>query len=192
MAEHDELLKSMESIRGVQAVFLMAEETRFQLLEVETNAEKRAFMGLGKCYNSGVREVLRCPVVVTTITNVDFDWGCQAHMVLKKDDVVVGEEVQDPKRIGELEKRDNVWFLHRNFVIYKDRVDFPKDLVKNKCCFDLPALTLYDEYPQLRQLAEHLICFPSTVGDIFLKNTYYGGIDEQGTGTVLFGFKLKE
>jgi hypothetical protein len=192
MAKLDELLESMKSIKGLQVVFLMAEEVKFQLLEVETDAEKRAFMGLGMCYNSGVREVLRRPIVLAVITNMDFDWGCQAHMVLKKDDVVVGEEVLESKRIEELEKRDNILFLHKNFVIYKDKVNFPTDLVENKCCFDLPALTLYDEYPQLRQFGDHIVCFPSSVGDIFLKKAYYGGVDERGMGTALFGFKLKE
>ena len=127
--------------RGIDAVFLLEEEDRVKLLDVEIAAEKKAFMGLGMCYNSGIRDVLRCPLVFVCITNMNFEWGCEAHMVLKKDDIIVGEEVLEDSRIEQLKDRKDVWFLHKNFVIYKERVAFPQDLVEKKCCFEIPALT---------------------------------------------------
>ncbi|HMK36347.1 MAG TPA: hypothetical protein VK463_14830, partial [Desulfomonilaceae bacterium] len=146
-------------------------------------------MGMGMCYNSGIRDVLRCPIVILAITTMDFDWSCQSHMILRKGDEVVGEEVRDPSRIAELEKQANVSFLHKNFVIYRDKVEFPRDIMDKKCCFELPALTQEESLPGLTEFGEYLFCFPSTAGDIFLKKTYYEARDEWGTGTVLFGFK---
>jgi hypothetical protein len=179
----------VRSIQGIEDAFILEAEDRFRLLEIETRAEKKAFMGLGLCYNSGIREVLRCPTVILAITTMDFDWGCQSHVVLKKGDEIVGEEVKRPERIQELEEQANVFFLHKNFVIYKDKVDFPRDVVEKKCCFELPALTEEDCFPSLQGCGSYCFCFPSTPGDVFLKKQYYGEKDEWGTGTVLFGFK---
>lgn len=185
--DHRELC--IRSIKGIEDAFILEAEDRFRLLEIETGAEKKAFMGLGLCYNSGIREVLRCPIVILAITTMDFSWGCQSHVVLKKGDDVVGEEVRAPERIEELERQTNVFFLHKNFVIYKDKVDFPRDVVEKKCCFELPPLTTEDCFPSLQECGEYLFCFPSTPGDVFLKKRYYGERDEWGTGTVLFGFR---
>jgi len=181
----------LKIIRGIEAVFLLDEEDRLRLLDIELDAEKKCFMGLGLCYNSGIREVLRCPLVFLGITTMDFDWGCQSHMILKKDEEIVGEEVYEESRIEELRKRKDVWFLHQNFVIYKDRVNFPRDIIEKQCCFELPVLTPEEPLPDPHGLGQYLSCFPSTPGDTFLKRRYYGGIDERGMGTVLFGFKVR-
>ncbi len=182
----------LKRIIGIEAVFLLEEADRLRLLDIELEAEKKCFMGLGLCYNSGIRDVLRCPLVFLGITTMDFDWGCQSHMILKKGEDIVGEDVYDKSRIERLKSRDDVWFLHQNFVVYKERVDFPQDIVEKKCCFELPALTSGDLAPIREGLSGYLLCFPSTPGDTFLKNRYYAGTDERGMGTVLFGFTVRE
>lgn len=189
MEDSDRIAQSVRSIKGIVKVFVLDAATSFQLLDIEIQAEKKAFMGMGLCYNSGIREVLSCPVVITGITSEDFDWGCQSHIILKKEDEIVGEEVRNPERIKDLEQRKDVCFLHKNFVIYKDKINFPGDIVQKKCVFELPALTGRELIPDLLEAEGCVLCFPSVTGDIFLKKTYYEGIDERGTGTVLFGFK---
>ena len=189
MSTDDLILVSVRSLHGIVAAFALDEADRFRLLDIEAEAEKQSFMGMGMCYNAGIREVLRCPVVVIAITTMDFDWGCQSHLRLMKEDEVVGEEVRDPSKIEELEGQPNAFFLHKNFVIYKDRVNFPSDVVDKKCCFELPALTAEESLPGLRECGDYVFCFPSTRGDVFLKKRYYEEKDEWGTGTVLFGFR---
>jgi hypothetical protein len=190
MPADDRIRDCVRSIKGIKDAFTLNQQDRFQLLEVELAAEKKAFMGMGLCYNSGIREVLRCPLVVLAITTMDFDWGCQTLMLLKKDEEVVGEEVRDPSRIEDLLQKENVTFLHKNFVIYKDKMDFPRDIVEKKCCFELPACTPEEFLPVFQEFGDYLCCFPSTPGDVFLKKTYYENKDEWGTGTMLFGFKV--
>lgn len=189
MPADDRILDGVRSIKGIKDAFTLNQPDRFQLLDVETAAEKKAFMGMGLCYNTGIREVLRCPIIIVAITTMDFEWGCQTLMLLKKDDEVVGEEVRDPSRIEDLLQQPNVAFLHKNFVIYKDKVDFPSDIVEKKCCFELPACSPEEFLPLLREFGDYVCCFPSTPGDVFLKKTYYENKDEWGTGTMLFGFK---
>ncbi len=189
MGVMERILECLLKIKGIHDAFALEEADKFALFEIEIEAEKKAFMGLGKMYNSGIREVLRCPVTALAMTNMDFEWGCQSSLLLKKGDDTVGEEVRDPVRLKELEGLENVTFLHKNFVIYKDRVDFPRDIIEKKCFFELPALSQEENLIGLDVYGDYVFCFPSTPGDIFLKKRYFGGLDELGTGTVLFGFK---
>jgi hypothetical protein len=179
----------LKKISGIRDVFLLDEADRFELLKIEVAAEKKAFMGMGKMYNSGIRGVLQCPIVFVAITDMNLDWGFQSHMLLMKDDEIVGEEVYDPGKIAELQKKLNVSFLHRNFVIYKDKIDFPRDIVEKKCYFELPACVGDGTFPGVNHFGESMYCFPSTPGDVFLKQRYYESIDERGTGTLVIGFK---
>jgi hypothetical protein len=185
---HDSVLASLETITGIIETFELETPDRFQLFDIELAAEKRAFMGMGLCYNSGIREVLRAKFVAVAITSKELDWGCQSHMLLKKDDEIVGEEVRDPVRIQELQEQKNTFFLHRNFVIYKDKVNFPDDLISKKCIFELPVHTPEKAFASLEAFGNYIFCFPSTPGDIFLKEKYFDGKDDWGTGTALFGF----
>ena len=189
MEPRSELIAAFEAIDGIDEIFVLRDEDRFQLLDIEIQAEKKAFMGMGKTYNSGIREVLACGLVLLGLTNTGFDWGCQSHMVLKKDDEIVGEEVWEPNQIRELKKRADVWFLHQNFVVYKSKVNFPQDMVQKRCCFELPALILERGRVDLPPGQECVMCHPSPAGDVLLKKAYWGGKDERGQGTVLFGLR---
>jgi hypothetical protein len=185
----EEILAGFKNYKGFQDAFLLEDADKMALYDIEIEAEKKAFMGLGKTYNSAIREVLACPVIVLGITTMDLQWSCQTHMRLMKDDEIAGEEVWDPNKIKELEKRADVYFLHKNFVIYKGKVNFPSDVVQKRCYFEYPPLHLDKEIPDFSGKLECIACFPSTPGDIYLKNVYYEGADTKGTGTVLLGFK---
>ena len=165
---------------------------RGKMLEIEQEAEKNAFMGLGNVVNAGVREVLACGLIYVALTNMDFEWGCGPSLVMKKGQELVGEEVRDKQRLAELSNRKDVWFMHQNFVIYKDKVSFPQDLMKKICHFEIPGLPaewclVEDENFQCRSI---IYANPSTLGDIYLKKQYFNEIDEKGLGTILIGVHL--
>ena len=179
-------------VEGIINASPFSSDDRRTMLDIEQEAEKKAFLGLGSVINSGVREVLNCESVYVALTNMDFAWGCHASLVMKKGDELVGEEVQDKERIAELSKREDVWFMHQNFVIYKDKVSFPNDLMKKICHFEIPGLPadwcrLEDEEVENRSI---LYANPSTSGDSFLKKQYFQGISEKGLGTILVGVDL--
>jgi hypothetical protein len=148
-------------------------------------------MGLGKVINTGVREVLDCALIYVALNNMDFDWGCHATLVLKKGQEVVGEEVRDKEVIAKLSNQKNVWFLHQNFVVYKDKISFPQDIMKKICHFEIPYLpaewcTVEDAKFQCHSI---IYANPATPCDIYLKEHYFGGLDERGLGTILVGVK---
>jgi hypothetical protein len=186
------IVSALSRVKGIRQASPVADCDRTNILTLEKKAEERSLMGLGKVVNTGVLEVLDQDLIYAALTDMDFDWGCAATLVLKKGDVVVGEEVRDEAVIAELSKKKNVWFMHRNFVIYKDRVSFPQDIMKKVCYFEIPCLPaewciLEDDRLQCRNIT---YANPSTLCDVFLKEQYFDRMDEKGFGTILVGVKF--
>lgn len=185
------MVSSLEKVKGIIKAYPFAPEDRRKILEIEEDAEKRSLMGLGKVINVGIREVLKCDLIYVALNNMDFDWGCHATLVLKKGDEVVGEEVRDEEIIARLSNQKNVWFMHKSFVVYKDKMSFPQDIMQKSCYFEIPCLPaewclVENDRVQCNSIIYANPCTPS---DIFLKEQYFGGLDEKGCGTILIGIE---
>ena len=183
---------ALNNVKGIIKAIPFPSADRRKMLDIEQEAEKRAFLGLGNVVNAGVREVLTYEFIYVALTNMDFDWGCQSSLVMKKGQELVGEEVSDKERLAELSTREDVWFMHQNFVIYKNKVSFPQDLMKKICHFEIPGLQADWCRVDDEAFENHSIIYanPSTLGDTFLKAQYFDGIHEKGLGTILVGVDL--
>ena len=186
------LTVAFSKVEGLIKTSPFSNDDRPKMLDIEQEAEKNAFMRLGNVVNAGVREVLACGLIYVALTNMDFEWGCGPSLVMKKGEELVGEEVRDKQRLAELSNRKDVWFMHQNFVVYKDKVSFPQDLMKKICHFEIPGLPaewclVEDENFECRSI---IYANPSTLGDIYLKKQYFNEIDEKGLGTILIGVHL--
>jgi hypothetical protein len=186
------MVPTLKKVKGIVDAHPFLSEDRRKIIDIEQDAEKRSLMGLGKVINTGVREVLNCDLIYVALNNMDFDWGCHATLVLKKGDEVVGEEVRDEKIIARLSNRKNVWFMHKNFVVFKDKMSFPQDIMQKICYFEIPCLPAEWCLLEDNTLQCHSIIYanPCTPSDIFLKEQYFSGLDERGFGTILVGIKL--
>lgn len=185
------MVSALEKVKGIIKACPFAAEDRRKIMEIEEDAEKRSLMGLGKVINVGIREVLKCDLIYVALNNMDFDWGCHATLVLKKGDEVVGAEVRDEETIEKLSKQKNVWFMHKNFVVYRDKMSFPQDIMQKICYFEIPCLPaewcLVEE--NTFQCDSIIYANPCTPSDILLKEQYFDGLDEKGCGTILVGIE---
>jgi hypothetical protein len=185
----DELiLEALHRVQGIAAAIPLANEDREMVRAIEAEVETKSLLGLGKVINVGVREVLACDWVYVAQTDMEFDWTCRANLLMKKGADVVGEEVTDKATIDRLSTDKNVWFLHKNFVVYKDKVNFPQDVMQKICYFEIPCHPA--AWPLGLQCHSILYGSPSTPCDVFLKDRYFQGQDTKGTGTVLIGIRL--
>ncbi len=186
------MITALRKAKGIVDACPFSSEDNRKIIDIEQDAENKSLMGLGKVVNTGVREVLNCDLIYVALTNMDFDWGCHPTLVLKKGQEVVGEEIRDEDVIARLSNKKNVWFMHENFVVYKDRVLFPHDLIKNICHFEIPWLPAEWCIVDDDKFQCHSIIFanPATPSDIFLKEQYFSGQDERGLGTILVGVKM--
>ena len=185
------MVSTLEKVKGILKACPFETEHHSEIMEIEEDAEKRSLMGLGKVINVGVREVLKCDLIYVALNNMDFDWGCHSTLVLKKGDEVVGAEVRDQEIIARLSKQENVWFMHKNFVVYKDKVSFPQDIMQKICYFEIPCLPaewcLVED--NTLQCDSIIYANPCTPSDIYLKEQYFDGLDEKGCGTILVGIE---
>jgi len=185
------MIAALKKVKGIVDVSPLLEKDRQEVLGIEEDAEKHSLMGMGKVVNVGVREVLTCDLIYAALTDMEFEWGCPS-LILKKGEEVVGEEVQDDEIIASLSKKENVWFMHKNFVIYKDKISFPQDIMKKLCHFEIPCGPAEWRVLEESDFSCHSIVYttPTTPCDIFLKNNYFEGLDERGLGTILIGVEL--
>jgi len=189
----DELiLAALDRLKGIVAASIFAEEDRQKVFDIEQEAEAQSLMGLGKVINAGIREVLECEWIYVALTSMEFDWSTRPNLLMKKGDKIVGEEVTNKETIARLENDKNVWFMHKNFVVYKDQVTFPQDVMKKICYFEIPSHPADWFGDEKNKLRCHSIVYgsPSTPCDVFLKHRYFEGADTRGSGTVLIGVKL--
>jgi len=186
------MVSALKKVKGVVEASPFSSEDRQEIIDIEQDAENRSLMGLGKVANTGMREVLNRDLIYVALNNMDFDWGCHATLVLIKDDEVVGEEVRDEAVIAGLRNKKNVWFMHKNFVVYKDKINFPQDIMKKICHFEIPWLPAEWCTVENDTFRCHSIIYanPCTPADVFLKDQYFSGLDERGLGTILVGVKL--
>lgn len=185
------LISAFRNVKGIVNCCPLPNDDHPQILERELEAEKRSLMGLGKVVNTGVREILNHDWVYAALTSMDFDWGCYSCLLLKKGEEIVGQEIRDKALLAELADKKNVWFLHKNFVVYKDRISFPHDIMKKVCYFEIPCLPA--EFCLLGddQLQCHSIQFasPSVLCDLYLKEQYFNSENVAELGTILIGAK---
>lgn len=187
---NETMLKALSKVKGIVNACTVSEGDRQLILDIELDAESRSLMGLGKVINTGVRAVLNCSAVYVALTNMDYDQGCHPSLIVKKGEEIVGEEIRDKDRIAQLSGRKDIWFLHKNFIIYKTRISFPQDIVQKICFFETPEIPVDWCIPEDNAGCYEIICSnPVTPCDVFLKKQYFNGRDEQGLGTILIGIK---
>lgn len=183
------LCASLVRQKGVRAAFPLLDRDRNTLRELEDEAGKNAFMGLGRFVNTGVTAALQRRYLFAALTDPQFDWGCKAALSLTVKGVTAGEEVRDPEEIRRLRGRDDVWFMYESFVVYKNRIDYPRDLMSPDCRFETPALPAdwWEWPPEAAAPDRRIVANPSALSDTYLKKCYFGGADTPGLGTILVG-----
>lgn len=183
-----DILAVFGNVKGIVDACNVLDSDRRIILDIELEAESKSLMGLGKVINSGVRSVLECEMIYAALTDMNFDPGKAPALIVRKGDEIVGEEIRDKERIDQLSGRKDVWFLHRNFVFYKDKISFPQDIVQKICVFETPCIpaewcVLDDHFRGVTILSSN----PVMPCDVYLKKQYFRGVDSKGLGTILVG-----
>ncbi len=186
--QEEKLMRALSNIPEVQDVKKLCQEDINKLLEIEKEAEQRSLMSLGKVINVAVREALECENIYIILNTVDFDWGTEfPTLLMKKEGEIVGEEVRNVNRISELSRNKDIWFMHKNFAVYKNKISFPQDIMNKTCYFEIPPIPAHWE--ELSSFwnkgLQFFFAAPSPLGDSFLKDNYFQGAHEQGSGTCL-------
>ena len=119
----------INAIKGVEDTYILSEEDKEKIIELEKKAEGTVLMGLGVGDNQGIKEVFKRQIIIDFTTNMDYVWPEGPNVVLMQYGEKVGEDVYDPEKLEEC-KKCNDMLVMGNFVIYKSSVPKPKDAKK--------------------------------------------------------------
>ena len=127
----------IKAIKGVEETYILSEEDKEKVLELEKKAEGAVLMGLGVGDNQGIKEVFKRQIIIAFTTNMNYVWPEGPNVVLMQFGEKVGEDVYDPEKLEECKKCKDMMVMG-NFVIYRNAVPKPKDAKKEPITVVLP------------------------------------------------------
>ncbi len=178
----------LKEIKGVGETYVLLEEDRDNIKELEKKADEMTLMGLGRGDNRGIKEVLVKDVVIPFTTSMDYVWPCCPNVVLMHHDRVVGEDMDDECKLNELKHcKDNL--IIGNIVIYD------KELLKSIDPKNDPLIVVLPSHPcveveELPHICNVALASPSPPTDEYLKQKM-GLPQSHGTGTFILGFDFE-
>jgi len=185
------ILTILRGCRGVIAIKVLSEEEKKEILNVESKAEENIVFGMCKSLNKGVREALQREFTVAMVIQTsEFRYPHHPYMIMACGDKVIGEHVEDRKKLDELRKNPSNLFMWENFVVYMKR--FPRNRKERE---KVRIIYLPGEPLQLRGVPcvkDSVFGTPSTQGDILIKKMLAVESKDPTVGTCLVGFNIKE
>ncbi len=177
----------IKAIKGVDETYILNEEDKEKVLELEKKAEGAVLMGLGVGDNQGIKEVFKRQVIIAFTTNMNYVWPEGPNVVLMQFGEKIGEDVYDPEKLEECKKCKDMVVMG-NFVIYRSAVPKPKDAKKEPITVVLPPQKC-QELECINGVDNIILGSPSTPSDEYLRSVM-GLKPEIGRGTFIIGLDL--
>lgn len=177
----------IKAIKGVEETYILSEEDKKNIFELEKKAEGAVLMGLGIGDNRGIKEVFKRQVIIAFTTNMNYVWPEGSNVVLMQYGEKVGEDVYDPEKLEECKKCKDMLVMG-NLVIYRNAVPKPKDVKKEPITVVLPPKK-YQDVECVEGVTNAVLASPSTPSDEYIRSVM-GLKPAAGLGTFIIGFDL--
>ncbi|WP_094228414.1 hypothetical protein [Methanolobus psychrotolerans] len=172
---------------GVENAFLLDEQDIKEIRQLEEKDEQMNFRYFGKKDNIGVKKVLLAEVVISFITNKEYDWPTD-NLEITYQGEVIGKDVSD---VSEINRYKN----SKDHCVYGNIVIDYKKMKRFRNIGEPPLMTIYAkpwiEIEKMDFISEALIASPSRLTDSYIKSkvTFKS---ELHSGTFLAGLDLKK
>jgi hypothetical protein len=184
------VISILKSCGGVHKLKILTEKEKKRISQLEEKAEEEIAYALCKTLNIGLREAMKREFTIAILIDSSvYLYPHHPDMVMLYDDVILGEQVHDPIRIGELRKDRKNFFLWDNFVIYTKRL--PKDKntrEKIRLIYKPMNVKQLENIPCVK---EQVFGTPSVQGDVFIKKILNYSETSSIIGTNLIGFNAR-
>lgn len=182
-----EVICRIKAVKGVEEAYVLNEDDKEKIIELEKKAEGAVLMGLGVGDNQGVKEVFRRQTIIAFTTNMNYVWPEGPNVLLMQYGEKIGEDVYDPQKLEECKKCQDM-IVMGNFVIYKSAVPKPKAAVKEPITVVLPPQEC-KEVECVNGITNVVLASPSTPSDEYIRSVF-GLKQGSGLGTFLLGFDI--
>ncbi|WP_440945703.1 hypothetical protein ACSAZL_16580 [Methanosarcina sp. T3] len=180
-----DVLCRIKAIKGVEDTYILNEEDKEKIFELEKKAEGAVLMGMGIGDNQGIKEVLKREIIIAFTTNMDYVWPEGPNVVLMQYGEKVGEDIYDPEKLEECKKCKDMMVMG-NFVIYRSAVPKPKEAGKEPITVVLPPQKCKD-LECVGSINNIVLASPSTPSDEYIRSVM-GLKPAVGQGTFIIGF----
>jgi hypothetical protein len=177
----------IKAMKGVEDTYVLSEEDKEKILELEKKAEGAVLMGLGVGDNQGIKEVFKRQIIIAFTTNMDYVWPEGPNVVLMQYGEKIGEDIYDSKKLEECKKCDDMLVMG-NLVIYKNTVPKPGSVKKEPITVVLPPQKCQD-VECVEGVTNVVLASPSTPSDEYIRSVM-GLKPAAGLGTFIIGFDL--
>jgi len=174
----------LRSTKGIVDVKWLNEETRAKILEIENSINKEGLSMSGEYYNEGAIKVLTRRFVGVLLNNNEFRHATEPSLFWVAGDIVIGEEIMDPRRLQTLIKQDNIKVLKKDFVLYFDRIKKARGQVP---VFVIRGIS-FPEIEDIKGIQNVLSASPAGSVDAYLKERFGWDTKARDLGTILIGF----
>lgn len=172
-------------MKGVEDTYILNEDDKEKIFELEKKAEGAVLMGMGVGDNQGIKEVLRREVIIAFTTNMNYVWPEGPNVILMQYGEKVGEDIYDSEKLEECKQCKDMVVMG-NFVIYRSAVPKPKDAKKEPITVVLPAQKCKD-LECVSSITNVVLASPSTPSDEYIRSVM--GLEPAvGQGTFILGF----
>lgn len=180
-----DVLCRIKAMKGVEETYILNEEDKEKIFELEKKAEGAVLMGMGIGDNRGIKEVLKRQLIIAFTTNMDYVWPEGPNVILMQYGEKIGEDVYDPEKLEECKKCKDMMVMG-NFVIYRNAVPKPHDAKKEPMTVVLPPQKCKD-LECMSGIANIVLASPSTPSDEYIRSVI-GLKPAVGLGTFIIGF----
>ena len=181
-----ELVESVKDylshVKGVEDVFILTDEDKKIVADLEKEAEGRVLMGMGEGDNQGIKEVFKRAHILCVTTNKEYVWPEPPNVIMMQGDVMVGFDCSE----SDIAKYENhpEYLVMGTFVVSKTKA--PK--TAGKPIVILPPKPC--DLSGVEQACEAVLGSPSTPSDEYIRQKYGFEISSE-KGTFFIGFNKK-
>ena len=184
MSAVDSVVRQLMSTPGVVACWVLPDEDRAAIRQLETEANLRLALPGMDIVNEGVKQVLERQHVVVISHSPALRHPPGPIIVICDEQRVVGEEIWEPSRYEKLSKDPNALFLGRSLVLYRDALARARGKALKLTYSALP-------FPELEKIqgVKDVVSITITIPVHFRFSQKAGwNPDDPNLGTVLIGF----
>jgi len=184
----DVVVKRLLNTPGVVACWVVPDEDRDSLRQLENEANSRLGLPGMDIVNEGIRDALARQHVVMISHSPTLRHPPGPIILMCDEDNVVGEEIWEPGQFEKLSKDPNALFLGKSLILYRDALAKAKGKPLKLMYKALPFPEI-EEIPGVKDVVSITITIP--VHFRFSQKAGWNP-DDPNLGTVLIGFNERK
>ena len=174
------VIEKLKTIQGIESIFIINENIKQKIIELEDEANGKVLMGMGIGDNQGIKVAFEKKYLLAVITNKEYRWPNPPNVIMMQNNVVIGFDCT--KEEVEKYSKNNNYSIFGTFVMYKKKV--PN--AKGKPIVVLPPKS-FDELNNICPGINSVIASPSTPSDEYIYKVF--NVQKQNdNGTIIVGF----